>query len=100
MKTYKNISGAPVLGHAPGKVFELDPDDLVPGQLARLVARNSIEEVEKSELPTDTPDEDTTVVTDHDNPDGGDANKVEEKTTPPALAVAASKTSPTPSRKG
>lgn len=77
-KTYKNVGGAPVLGNAPGKVFQADiPDD----QLKRMIDRGSIEEVDPKDVTEVAPEEaaeQTEVpseVSHDDNAGSGDGDK-------------------------
>jgi hypothetical protein len=96
MKTYKNISNAPVLGNPPGKVFEVDPEKVSADQLKRMAARKSIEEVDKSELPSEVPAEESEEEQAEDEPgsetdaedDGDDSQtgKPKAQVTPPPKA--------------
>jgi hypothetical protein len=89
-KTYKNISNAPVLGNAPGKVFKADLEN---DQRKRMIDRGSIIEVDPKSITEATPEESVETpeevqVTPHDDATGSGDGKNKSagppESTPPA----------------
>lgn len=83
-KTYKNISGAPVLGNRPGKVFEAE---IPSAQEKRMIDRGSLEEVDPKSLAEQEapPVEDEADAADSETGDG-DGKKVDDNPpAPPAI---------------
>lgn len=98
-KTYKNVSGAPVLGNAPGKVFTADIPDV---QLKRMIARGSIKEVEaKAATEQVAPEETADSPETDENAGSGDGDKKVEETPPtPPVPPAAPRTARPGEKKG